>query len=109
MTEKVKALLKAEDCQLTDCRLLIRDVTEIDDVDRIKKEVVTYNFNKVNFLYLDINDYESAVYCQISQIIHFTRISTRMRNYILEQIHDMFPQLKYRKIKRAMGLARKGV
>lgn len=108
ITDKINELLKEKDLQVQDSRLLIRDVTVIDDVDRVKKEFSSYQFSEISYLYLDISDYESAIHCQLSQIIRFTKVSTGMKKYIMEQIHALLPQLTHHKIKKAMALARRG-
>lgn len=107
---KVNEFVKQSTLKIKNCKLLIRDIVTLDDVDRVKKAIsFPYDNLDINYLYLEMNDYESSVECQMSQIVRFTKISSRMEKYIIGQIRNMFPQLKFTKIKRALVAARRGV
>lgn len=89
--------------------LLIRDAITIDDVDLVVDTIdLPAKINRISYLYHDISDYECAVECQISQIVRFKKISTRMKKCIVQQIQDILPQLKTYKISKAMIAAKWG-
>lgn len=108
--EKVNELLK-ESMHYKDRRnLVIRDVITVDDVDTVEKSLPTLGkFNRVDYLYLDFSDYESAVECQLTQVVRFTKISAKMKKYIVAQIQGIFPQLNANKINHAIKAARRGM
>lgn len=110
MLDDVSGIMKEALYHKDKYNLLIRDIVTIDDVDIVEKTfAISSKLNRVNYLYLDISDYESAVECQLSQIVKFTKISIRMKKYIIEQIHELLPQLKTAKISNAMNAAKRGV
>lgn len=90
-------------------RLLIRDILSIDDLERVKSELsFTYEDDKNDYLYLDLDDRESAVNCQVKQIVNFANVSGRMESYITGHLHVIFPQINMSYIKKAFKEARKG-
>lgn len=109
MIDRINSLLQNVLGKKERIRLLIRDIVTIDDVDRVKRAMLPIKTEKVSYLYYDVTDYENAINCQITQVIRFNKITSRMEKYIIEQIHDLLPELKITKIKRAMTVARKGV
>lgn len=109
MIEAVNELLNRVIRYNSKCNLLIRDARSIDDVDFVVDTLkLPSDFYQISYLYHDFSDYESAVNCQISKVIRFTKISPRMKKCILQQIKDIFPQLKADKISKAMLAARWG-
>lgn len=109
MIEAVKELLKEVISYTGKCSLLIRDARTIDDIDFVVDTMkLPDKFYRISYLYHDISDYESAVDCQISKVIRFTKISSRMKKCIIQQIKDMFPQLKSDRISKAMIAAKWG-
>jgi len=107
---KVDALMCSEINNHNKIRLLIRDIVSLDDIDIVKRLLSLSDMvEKVDYLYLDFDDNQSAVECQLKQVVRFKKISMRMKKYILEQVSDIFPKLKPRKIRKAMMSARRGV
>ena len=99
-------ILKNEDS----FRLLIRDVITPDDVDRVKECMdLPIKLENINYLYLDLRDYDGAMYCQIRQQIRFRKVSMGMVKYITDQIISILPKTKPARIKRAIVMARRGV
>lgn len=99
-------ILKNEDS----FRLLIRDVITPDDVDRVKECMdLPIKLENINYLYLDLRDYEGAMYCQLRQQIRFRKVSIGMVKYITDQIISILPKTKPARIKRAIVMARRGV
>jgi hypothetical protein len=91
-------------------RLLIRDMVSVDDIDSVKGMLRYPNkIEKIYPLYLENADYENAVKCQVQQIVRFKKLSSGMEKYIIDQIHDIFPQLTAAKIRRAITAAKKGM
>ena len=90
-------------------RILIRDITSIDDLERVKGEF-TFPYDKQREDYLDysVADRESALACQVNQVIQFTRVSGRMKKHILSHTQELFPGIPYGNIKNAYHNARKG-
>lgn len=103
-------LIKKLERQDENIRILIRDTIDIDDLEKVRSslclpEVVT----DINYIYVDQRDYESAVRCQRSQLVRFTRISPSMKRYIREQIYYLLPEIKKKQINKAIIAARRGV
>lgn len=90
-------------------RILVRDITNMDEFDRVKDSIIT-RFNPVSarYTYYDMNDYVNALNCQISQVVSLKKTSSSMRKYIRDEIGDLLPNVKSFSIRRAMYLARKG-
>jgi hypothetical protein len=110
MIQEINKYLKTKISQNETYKVLIRDMITPDDADRVLEALeLPEKADKISTLYLDMNDYESAVNCQISQTARFTKISKQTKQYITGQILDMFPKLTKNRVKRAMTLARKGV
>lgn len=108
--DEINTLLQKIALHETKINLLVRDIITIDDVDRVKQSLELPNqLMDISYLYLDINDYESAVQCQVTQIVRFHRITKGMEKYILKQVKNIFPKLKETIIKKAIKLAKKGV
>lgn len=89
--------------------LLIRDLMSLGDVDWVCRDI-NYPFNNsdVRYLYFEECDYMNAVNCQATQVVRFTKISTQMKRYMIEQIHNLLPYLSQKSIKKAIEAARKG-
>ena len=91
-------------------KLLVRDIISLDDVDRVIKEIkIPVKKENTNYLYLELDNYENAVECQVNQVVKFTKITSRVETYIQMQIRDLFPKLAVGKIKKAISAAKKGV
>ncbi len=106
--EKVNLLLQK--IEMNNSKLLIRDMVSVDDIDNVKERLhVPYKAEKISYLYLESIDYENAVNCQKQQIIRFRKLSSGMEKYVIDQIRDIFPQLRITKIKRAISAAKKGM
>lgn len=109
IVETVKELQEEKIEDSSKCNLLIRDARNVDDIDIVLDAMKPRNnFAQVSFLYHDISDYESALNCQMSKVIRFTRISPRMKKCIRQQIKEILPQLRAEKISRAMVVAKWG-
>lgn len=93
----------------TNLRLLVRDIISLDDFERVKTSIVLDKKPvSTAYLYLDIIDKENALQCQLSKVVRFKRISSRMKKFIIYEIADICPNLKLSRIRRAALLARKG-
>lgn len=93
----------------TNVRVLVRDVIAIDDSDRVKEAIISgLNPRRTRYLFYDINDYENALKCQLSQNISFFRISTGMKKLIKTDLGDILPDLKPSVLRRTIRIARKG-
>ncbi len=88
-------------------RLIIRDMITPDDIDRVASKI-RFHYDAIESLYLDIDDYYCAVNCQEIQLIRFMKLSSGMKTFIISQLHDIFPQIKIKRIKNAFALAGKG-
>ncbi|NLO08280.1 MAG: hypothetical protein GX129_00190 [Clostridiales bacterium] len=106
---KVNSVLHNSSLENINARVLIRDIVTIDDVDRviaaIKSELSPV---RTMYLYYDINDYENALKCQISQAVRFRKISPNMRKIIMTEIGDLLPNIKPSIIRKAVCKARRG-
>jgi hypothetical protein len=90
-------------------RALVRDIVTIDDFDRAREAILPeLSSIRTRYLFYDINDYENALKCQISQSISFKRISAGMKKIIMSELRDIFPKLKPSVLRRAFSIARKG-
>lgn len=90
-------------------RLLIRDIISEEDADRVKEQLSALSTTaEYDYLYMDIEDYENAIRCQVTQIVRFTKITSQMEKYIMEQVQLICSDIKPNKIKKAFKLARKG-
>lgn len=108
--EEVNQMLRKLPARAVKLKVLIRDMITFEDTGRVIESLeLPVSPERISSIYLDMNDYESAVDCQISQLVRFTRISKQTKKYITEQIHDMFPYLTGKRIMKAMALARRGV
>ncbi len=108
--EAVSKSLLASKWALNEINVLIRDIITEEDVQRGMEQIkCPMKPGRISYLYHDINDYECAIECQTSQIVRFTKISKGAKRYMIEQIHEMLPQLSVKRIKRAMVLAKRGV
>ena len=109
MAARMNELVSVNGIRAKKIRILVRDITSIDDLERVKGEL-TFPYEKQKEDYLDYNvtDRENAIACQVNQVVQFTRISGRMKKYILGHIQDMFPEIPYGNIKNAYRNARKG-
>ncbi len=88
----------------------MRDMISLEDIERLyRNPLLNTGINKTNYLYMDLKEHERAVGCQLTQVIRFQGISARMKQYILDQISDVLPQLQRSKIKKAFSHASKGV
>lgn len=107
--DRVNTLLNVIPTDNLKINLLARDIISIDDLERIKNSI---NFpdkpSRIDYLYLDIADYENAIRCQIFQVVRFKRISSRMKKIIVSGIQDIIPNIKQSKIRRAAFFAGKG-
>lgn len=107
--DKINRMISSIHIDNTKVRILVRDIINIDDFERVTSGI-TKRFNPVSarYIYYDMNDYENAMKCQISQVIRFKKISSSMRRYIKSEIVDLLPNIKAYNIRRAICLARKG-
>lgn len=90
-------------------RVLIRDMISPDDVDNVKQLLsFEYDEEKINYLYLDLSDYENAVNCQYKQVVSFTYASRKMEKCIINQINRILPDVSHNQITKALSAAKKG-
>jgi len=108
--KKVKGILGNVYDKHDNVDMLIRNVINIEDVDRIVNLLdLKKNPANTSFHYYNLDDYESAVNCQVTQVIRFTNISKEMNSYIIQEIKSIFPDIKESVIKKAIYRARRGV
>lgn len=90
-------------------RLLVRNIITRDDYDRVKNSILS-EIRPISsrYIYYDMNDYENAIKCQVSQAISFRKVSASMRKYIRSEIADLLPSIKPFIIRRAINRAMKG-
>jgi len=101
----VTSIANAE-CKIT---VLIRNIISLDDIDRVMQGIpLPQKMMSIQYLYLDTDDLQNAVECQIKKVIRFTGISSGMRKYIIHTIKDMLSHENTSKIKRAVKSAERG-
>ncbi len=107
--DEVNILLRDVSQKENHIRLLIRDVISVDDVELVKRSLdLPAKLNDVSYIYLDYADYESAVGCELTKVVRFAKISSRMKGYIADQIHGLFPSMNQPRIKKAIRMAGRG-
>lgn len=109
--EKINSFVGKQPKGTKECivNILIRDAVSIDDVDRTKKAVIfPFSDTKDNYIYHDMNDYETALNCQLKQVVNFNGLSAGMEKHITGHIHRLFPEINGYHIKKAFNIARKG-
>lgn len=108
--DEVNSLMQNPFCHAEGFNLLIRDIITIDDVEVVKnKMTLPAKADKTFHLYYEVRDYECAVNCQRTQVVRFTKITKSMERSIVEQIQDILPQMKRRRIRKAISAAKRGV
>ena len=108
-TFRVNTALSNVSTENINIRVLVRDIVTIDDFDRVRASIISVlSPSRTMYLYYDIKDYENALTCQISQVVRFRKISSRMKRIIMTEIGDILPSIKPSIIRKAVGLARKG-
>lgn len=108
--DRVNSILKDIPTDKLKIKLLVRDLISIDDLERIKESIMLPSKPfSIDYLYLDMVDYENAIKCQISQVVRFRKISNRMKKIIVNGIQDILPNIKLSQIRRAAFIAGKGV
>lgn len=104
----INTLLK--DINNNNIHLLIRDIINIDDIERVKAGLdLKVEPTNIDHLYYSIEDYESAINCQVSQVVRFTNISSDMKRHIVSAIKGLYPDIKEKPIRKAVAMAKKGV
>lgn len=107
--ERVGTLLNEMSINNTQTRLLIRNIISMDDVERVTRNITQDNtWYSINYLYLELSDYENAIKCQMSQTIGLRRISKRMKKYITHEINGILPDIKLSKIRKMVFWSGKG-
>lgn len=107
---EINQILKKINEMNNDTRILIRDVVNVNDLERtIKSLELSQKPKSTSYLYYSMDDYESAINCQVSQVVRFTNISSEMEKYIISEINSIFPDIKEKVIRKAISMARKGV
>lgn len=90
-------------------KILVRDIISLNDLERVKYSIkLAHNPYSIKYLYFDINDRENAIECQISQLVRFRRISSKMKNIIISETGDVFANIKLSRIRKAFFYAKKG-
>lgn len=91
-------------------RILARDIITLDDLDRVKSSLkLGYKPDSIKYLYYDINDRENGIQCQVSQNIHFRRVSSKMKKLIMSEVCDILHGIKLSEVRKAYSYARRGV
>jgi hypothetical protein len=106
--DKINALISNSEWKEVEFKLLIRDIITPDDIDRVISKVKFPYDTRQYHLFLDHDDYFCSVNCQIQQSIKFIKLSSGMRKFIINSIHEIFPQIRNNKIKRAFTSAGRG-
>ena len=90
-------------------RLLIRDIIDMNDFDRVKN-AITFPVAKECFdlLYMDYGDYGSAINCQVTQVIRFTDISIGLMKYLINLILFLLPNMNPKLIRNTIKVVRRG-
>lgn len=106
----IKKLLKRINKDIDNVRVLIRDVINSDDLERVVNSLdLSEKPKRISFIYYNADDYENSINCQVSQVVRFTKISSEMEKYIISEIHNIYPDIKKKVIHKAITMARKGV
>lgn len=107
--ERVGTLLSEMSINNTQTRLLIRNIISMDDVERVKRNITQNNtWYSINYLYLELCDYENAIRCQMSQTIGLRRVSKSMKKLIIHETKGILPDIRLSKIRNTVFWAGKG-
>lgn len=106
--DKIKSLLSNSEWKTDQFILLVREIITPDDIDRVSSKVkLPYDARKYH-LFLDHNDHFCSINCQTQQSFRFITLSSCMKKFIIRSIHDIIPQIKIKKIKKAFTSAGRG-
>jgi hypothetical protein len=109
IVDKINFCINQLDLLQERMHVLIRDVISIDDALQVKNKIeFPYKDESVSYLYLELTDYLCAIRCQETQTINFEHISLELKNYILNSVQWMLPELSSKRIRTAIHSARKG-
>ncbi|NLJ95734.1 MAG: hypothetical protein GX321_01160 [Clostridiales bacterium] len=99
--DRVNTLISKMPLRNIQTRLLIRNITCIDDVERVKRNMTQdYTWSSVNYLYLEVIDIENAIRCQRLQTIDLRRISRLFKKFIINEINAIRPDIMPSKIRK---------
>lgn len=87
---------------------VIRDIILPGDIERVTSTVKLPLNTRQYCLYLDQKDYFCSISCQMQKSFRFVKLSSDMKKFIIDSVHNIIPQIKNKIIKKAFSMAGRG-